>query len=380
MSRFAAPVVPYCPEPHPNASSLELAVIDGWRAVCRIGDFDTGQKVAYIPEGAVLPHDLVEEMGLANPPRLAGPDHDRVKAVNLRGVLSQGLVYGGNRISGLSIGDDAVGVLGLTKWSPEIPEHMLGTLVPGPKVTYGIDDIQSWPDRLRANEFCVLTEKLHGVFCCLGMSTGDPSAEPEAVVSSRGHLSQGRRFDLSASENAENLYVQTWHRHAATVRRVFDALRQEMYDRQGRASKTTGWPMDITSDSPFTVLLFGEVCGRKVQDLDYGLKEPQFRLFDIYTSSYGYEDWSMVDVVAKKFDLETVPVLHVGRWDAGLLDVHTEGQSTIAAHPREGIVIRPAVERHDSGSKHESGRGPGRVIFRSLSAKHLLRDGGTEYT
>lgn len=378
MSMFTAPVVPYQAEPHPNANALELAVIDGWRVACRIGDFTAGQKVAYIPEGAVLLQVLVEEMGLADPPRLAGPQHNRVKAVRLRGVLSQGLVYGGERIAELSVGDDAVDALGIVKWVPEIPEHLKGTMVPGPKVTYEIDNIKAWPDRMREGENCLVTEKLHGIFCCLGLSADVWAGEPEAAVSSRGHLSQGRRFDLSASENDGNPYIQMWHHHADAVRCVFDAMRRRL-PRRHPSSTDPGRPANVDADAPLEVFLFGEICGREVQDLDYGFRESQFRLFDIRTSVDGYEDWGIVQAVAEEFGLETVPVLHVGPWSEGLLSAHTDGQSSIASHHREGVVVRPWLERDDSGVDHESGRGPGRVIFKSLSERHLLRKGGTEH-
>ena len=378
MSTFTAPVVAYQAEPHPNANALEMAVVAGWRAACRSGDFTAGQKVAYIPEGAVLPQELVEELGLADPPRLAGPRHDRVKAVRLRGALSQGLIYGGERIAELSVGDDAVDALGLVKWAPEIPEHLKGTMVTGPKVTYAIDDMKAWPDRMREGEHCLVTEKLHGVFCCLGLSADVWDGEPEAVVSSRGHLSRGRRFDLSAPENDGNPYIQMWHRYADTVRCVFDAVRRRLPERHP-SSTDPGRPANVDADAPLEVFLFGELYGSEVQDLDYDLSDPQFRLFDVRTSVDGYEDWGIVQAVAEEFGLETVPVLYVGPWSEGLLSAHTDGQSSIAAHHREGVVVRPWTERCDSGVDHESGRGPRRVIFKSLSEMHLLRKGGTEH-
>ena len=136
VSTFSVPVVVYAAETHPNADALEMAVVGGWRAACRIGQFEPGQTVAYIPEGSLLPWDLVVELGLDDPPRLAGPDHNRVKAIRLRGVLSQGIVYGGERIAGLSAGDDAAEVLGVVKWVPPVPVHMSGLMVPGPKIGY----------------------------------------------------------------------------------------------------------------------------------------------------------------------------------------------------------------------------------------------------
>lgn len=358
MSAFRAPVLAYGAESHPNADRLELAVVDGWRVVCRIGDFAAGDKVAHIPEGSLLPWDLVAELGLADPPRLAGPKKNRVKAIRLRGMLSQGLIYAGDRIAHLEVGDDASEALGLTKWVPPVPVHMAGKMVPGPKIGFDIDDIKAWPDRLRPGETVVVTEKLHGTFCCLGLRRTDPGAEPEGVVSSKGHLSNGLRFDLDSPDNIDNLYVKAWRRHEEGIREAFDAR--------------------CGTDGPFEMYLLGEICGPRVQDMSYGLTEPSLYLFDVRQSD-GYQDWETVQTVAETAGINTVPELWRGPWSPELLDDHTDGQSQLAGHHREGVVARPAASRYDTGLEHPSGRGPGRVIFKSVSARHLLRKGGTEY-
>ena len=356
MSTFSVPVVVYSAEPHPNADALEMAVVGGWRAACRIGQFEPGQTVAYIPEGSLLPWDLVVELGLDDPPRLAGPDHNRVKAIRLRGVLSQGIVYGGERIAGLSAGDDAAEVLGVVKWVPPVPVHMSGLMVPGPKIGYDIDDIKSWPDRMVEGEEAVVTEKLHGSFCCLGMRRESPGAEPEPVVSSKGQLGQGLRFDVGAEANADNLYVRVWRDHAGAVRREFGRL----------------------GDDALAMYLFGEVCGPKVQDLAYGLQQPRFHAFDLRLDN-GYASWDDVRFAAERVGAPTVPELWRGLWSHRLLSAYTDGSSALAEHHREGIVVRPVATRYDTGIDHPSGRGPGRMILKSVSERHLLRKGGTEY-
>ena len=275
MSSLAVPVVEYAAEVHPNADALELAVVGGWRAACRIGQFAPGQKVAYIPEGSLLPWDLVVELNLHDPPRLAGPDRNRVKAIRLRGVLSQGIVYGGERIAGLSVGDDAAEALGVVKWVPPVPVHMSGLMVPGPKIGYDIDDIKSWPDRIVEGEEVVVTEKLHGSFCCLGLRRESPGAEPEPVVSSKGQLGQGLRFDVGAEANTDNLYVRAWREHAEAIGAEFDRLGEQAE----------------------AMYFFGEVCGPKVQDLVYGLSVPRFHVFDLRLDG-GYAPWDEVTAAA----------------------------------------------------------------------------------
>ena len=360
MSTFRAPVVPYQSEPHPNADALEMAVIDGWRAACRLGAFEQGQKVAYIPEGALLPWDLVEELGLADPPRLSGKGHNRVKVVRLRGEISQGLVYAGPRIDHLEIGDDAVEALNLEKWEPEIPVHMAGLMMAGgPQINFDIDNIKSWPDRFNPQELVVVTEKMHGTFCCLGLTRKQAGTEPEPVVSSKGNLAQGRRFDVHAEDNQKNLYVKAWNQNQDGIRKAFDHLTKDI-------------------DGPVSVYLFGEIVGPKVQDLNYGQKQPSFYLFDVRTDE-GYCDWPTVVDMAELAGVSTVPQLHIGPWSDDILPTYTDGQSTIAEHVREGVVVKPLVTRYDTGLHHDTGRGPGRVVFKSVSAGYLLRKGGTEY-
>lgn len=79
-------------------------------------------------------------------------------------MLSQDIVYGGERIADLSVGDDAAEALGMVKWVPPVPVHMSGLMVPGLKIGYDIDDVGSWPDRTVDGEDVVITEKLHGSF------------------------------------------------------------------------------------------------------------------------------------------------------------------------------------------------------------------------
>ena len=69
---------------------LELAQIGEYRAVVPRGQYSTGDWAIYIPEQAIVPDELLAELGLTR--RLAGQRKNRVKATRFRGELSQGLV------------------------------------------------------------------------------------------------------------------------------------------------------------------------------------------------------------------------------------------------------------------------------------------------
>jgi hypothetical protein len=91
MATFETKVVRLVIEPHKDADTLEIALIGGYRAVVPKGQFKTGDLAAYIQEASIVPDEIIEEMGLTG--RLAGSKHNRVKALRLRGIFSQGLVY-----------------------------------------------------------------------------------------------------------------------------------------------------------------------------------------------------------------------------------------------------------------------------------------------
>src|SRR5690606_6819973 len=115
---------------HPNADALELAQVGLYRAVVAKGVYRTGDVAVYIPEQAVLPAELIEELGLTG--RLAGGNRDRVKAVRLRGELSQGIVCRPRALADVDLeqaakdGTDFAERLGITKWVPPVPPTMSG--------------------------------------------------------------------------------------------------------------------------------------------------------------------------------------------------------------------------------------------------------------
>ena len=91
MSTFAVKIYPLTISAHPNADLLELAQVGDYLSVVAKGQFKTGDLGAYIPEGAIVPQAVLVKLNLVD--KLAGTEKNRVKAVKLRGILSQGIVY-----------------------------------------------------------------------------------------------------------------------------------------------------------------------------------------------------------------------------------------------------------------------------------------------
>lgn len=345
MADFMAKIHALRIEPHPNADRLELAAIGGYRSVVLKGQFKDGDLAAYIPEGAVCPDWVIADLGLEG--RLAGSKKNRVKAVRLRGVLSQGLVYplddGGIRGRPVAEGDVVTELLGLEKYAPPVPINMQGAVTPafGKTLKYDIEDVKRFPDVLAEGEPVHMTEKIHGTWCCLGWH---PGFGP--IVTSKGMAAKGLVMQIDAEENENNLYVMAWRAH-----------REKLLDLFSTESDAEPW------------YVLGEIHGPGVQDLHYGRSEPGLRIFDCYIGHPGRGSYvpaaKLYDGgLATLFDL--VPPIWEGPFSEEAMLGQTDGRSTLGDHVREGVVIKPLEER-----RHPE---LGRVILKSVSGDYLTRN------
>jgi RNA ligase (TIGR02306 family) len=342
---------------HDNADALELAQVGLYRAVVAKGQYRTGDWALYIPEGSLLPAELIEELGLTG--KLAGSAKNRVRAVRLRGELSQGIVCRPQAVDGVDLADasaesrDFAAELGVTKWVPPIPVHMTGEMVPAPDLIpwIEIEDVKRYPGIFEPGEPVVATEKVHGTACLFTLAD-----DGGTFVSSKGF--GGKR--LAIAHNPANLY---WRAIEAYDVPAAAARIGELYGTE-------------------RVGVFGEVFGAGVQDLAYGAngrgERPGYAVFDVAVEIDGTTRWLEPQELAEvltKIELPAVPRLYEGPYDEATLMALATGRETVSgtsAHLREGLVVRPVRERY-------SGISGGRAIAKFVSAGYLIRKGGTEY-
>ena len=362
MSSFNVQVRRLSLTPHPNADKLEIGQVDGYQFIVGKDQFKDGDLGVYIPEQAVVPDELISQMGLTG--RLSGPQANRVKAVKLRGVVSQGLFYrpAGDALPGhWDDGTDVAEELGIKKYEPEVPTYLRGEMAQRPGNTpkspriphpdqssaptavdtdvfgsYDLENIKHFPNALIQGQPVIMTEKLHGTCLCVGIIGG------EEVVSSKGVAAKG--FVLKPSET--NTY---WR--AARQFNLFDRLR-----------------IFLDAEHLDEVMLYGEILG--VQDLMYDLApgELTFRAFDLKTRD-GFMSYGPFLQTCRLYGIPTVPVLYHGPFSQAKLDEHTSGKSSLADHIREGVVVRPLIETYHPHI--------GRLVFKSVSPAYLTRKGDT---
>jgi len=388
-------------EDHPDADRLSIVTILGYRAItAKIPDpsvqegeatyvhrYRAGDLIIYVPEAAVVPHDLLKHYGYWNVEKdtgmLAGKQGDRVKIIRLRGVYSQGLVWplanvvetgiytggqptvvkpapGGIIMIGVAEGDDVADFFGITKYEPPVPAGMNGDAagIPEFALTYDFDSIQRWPDFFEKGEPVVVTEKLHGTFTRISYrrNVNDDrlfGPNKNIAVASKGLGAKGIVMIDTEANRVGNVYVR-----AAIENRLIEKIEQ-MADALGCDS------IDI----------FGETFGPGIQRFNYGLSKPEFRAFDLRIDRE-YADSQAIEFHFDQYDIAEVPLLYDGPFDMAIIeqlrDAPLEWQG--AKHVREGVVIKHAGNQ--SPIEHRGERM--RPILKAVSPAYLLKEDGTE--
>ena len=342
--------------PDPAVERIELAKVGEYRAVIPKGPYKTGDWAIYIPEQAIVPDDLLAELGLTG--KLAGQKKNRVKTTRFRGELSQGLVCSPR----VSVGVDLPAAnesnvdfsqrLGIVKWVPEAPTGLSGEIIPAPQMMswIEIENIKRYPNIFAAGEPVIASEKIHGSATCVTWV----NASTELFVSSKGFAAR----KLALVESEANLY---WR--AVRSFGIDDVLR------------AIGSANGIAR-----VALYGEVYGAGVQDLHYGETRkdtPGFAVFDIAIDEGNGHSWlsqGQLREVCVDFNLTLAPVLYEGEYDYNALAALAEGNSSLGggANLREGLVVRAVPERV-SDAVH------GRAIAKFVGDGYLTRAGGSEF-
>ena len=364
-------------EHHPNADRLSLIRILGFTCIsAKLDDgshrYNVGDLVVYVPEGAVVSEFLLKQgfwNEKTNQGILAGPEGNRVKALRLRGIYSQGILFpvkygqdhplsdelvgrvyayvtvqneakddAGNLIFADGVehievqeGDEVAEAFGITKYVPPIPPELEGEVcsIHGHTTRYDFESIQAVPDLFTVGEEVIVTEKIHGTNCQIGYVPGLNNDElfydGNVYVSAKGLAAQGIVFK-NVPENDGNTYVEA----------LRTLLANGLGDRLKAASKAR---------NNASIRVFGEVYGPGVQKgFNYGQPGHSFAVFDIQVNKdflpHNEFVWAADDL-----GVATVPVLYIGPFDLEKLVEFRDGNTTVAkSHIREGIVVKSKNE------------------------------------
>jgi RNA ligase (TIGR02306 family) len=347
---------------HPNADALEFVTVKGWPVIVQKAlGLRAGDRVVYFPPDTVMPPELADRLGIAKylaplPREIDGTRRPglRVRAARLRGQPSYGTID--HRVDpSWEVGRDVREHYGVSKFEPPVRPtdgDALPPLAAFHRYT-DVENIRNFPDVLRPGEEVVITEKLHGKNCRLGLVRVEGDGGPA--------------FEFAAGSS--------------------DVRRKEM-DARGRPSDfwrpLTGEMKALlqhVGGGERNVVVFGELIGSGVQDMAYGLADGSkgFRAFDIAVDG-AYLDFDEKAALLARFGVGPVPHLYRGPFSWEVVEEHTYGPTTLCPPEaagkfagREGCVVAPVRERYDAALG-----GSGRVVLKSISADYLARKGGTD--
>jgi RNA ligase (TIGR02306 family) len=337
---------------HPNADRLDLIQVLGyWTAVGR-DEFKVGDSAIYFPPDILIPETVAEELGVT--PYLKHSIYPgdlvktkcRVSAARLRGVPSHGFAIGPVVEGGFGI--DVTGRFQGVKYVPPVRTGAGGAETEWHNFWRytNIEPVQKHPHYIQPNEMVRITEKIHGTNCRLGLIR-NPQDEFEFVAGSH----RVRRSQFNGSDEI-TFYWKPMTEKMMTM-------------------------LTILCDEKHDVVVFGEIFGEGVQDMDYGRPLKDFRIFDICVDGR-YLDWQDVMQLAEHHGLKLVPLLYVGPYSPEMVEKHTYGPTNLAEEAqikskfkeREGCVITPMRERVT--------RNGARCIVKSVSADYRNRKGAKD--
>jgi RNA ligase (TIGR02306 family) len=427
-------------ERHPRADRLAIAHIKGWKTCIRFdpkikkAEFAVGDKCVFFPPDCILPPQLANDPNKVcknsecrnynkpvlkeavcpfcshatffkdgTPGRLGvmcycAPVKDvkgnviggRVKATRLRGEQSFGFIIACDDPT-WEIGKDVKDVYGVAKWEPPTAN---GDFLPSPALFHKYTDIEhfaNYPYVITDGTEIVLTEKIHGTNCRIGLIY-TPDEEGKAIWTHMCGSHENRCAEFSSKKIKRNwlgwfidsikygVKGQTPPKYEYGRRSVYWLpLDNDNIKLLLNHIKFMPWP-----EPKVSVIIFGEIYGCGIQDLQYGLQNGQkeFRVFDIAVNRK-YLDFDIKQSLLSEFNIPMVPVLYRGPYKARVIEEYVSGDTTLCDTTamegfkgREGVVITPTVEIISEQMMLTSTNG--RVIFKALNADYLDRNNPTD--
>ena len=324
---------------HPAADRLERIRIKNWWCIAPKGYYKIGDKVVYFPPDSIINEDLANRWGIAKYCQAVDGGF-RIRAARFRSVPSFGCVQDLDDPS-WTIGQDLCEHYGVLKYEP--PPKMLGGDSESPHPAFhiytDIENLGNFPSVFQEGEEVIVEEKIHGTNSRVGMIFDDG----EWRFMAGSHTTRKKPFD---SDQRESMYW--WPLNHCEG--VADLLR------------------DVCGQT-YNVVLFGEIFGRKIQDMQYGQSGLAFRAFDIAVDGQYLDNSERLELLSQ-YHVESCPELYWGPFSIQKMNELVDGPTLVCdvaqiKEPfkgREGIVIRPIQERYDVAL--------GRVILKYVSVDY----------
>lgn len=324
-------------EKHPDADSLDICHVGGWRCISKLGEYQEGDLVIYCSIDSWVPHSLAPFLSKGKKPRTYnGVEGEKIRTIKLRGQLSQGLLLSINLLdNNLCVGEDVTEILGIQKYEAPIPTQLQGTA------------------RGNFPQFIKKTDQERIQNCILDLEK-DPKLWSDCVIEEK---LEGSSVTVYYNEGNEGVCSRNINLKKTETNSFWKAANdQEILTRLAAYCKFLKRNLAIQ----------GELIGTGIQRNIYKLDKIKIHIFDIYDiNTRSFLNFEERMEILNEIGLDDV-VPCLGKIDCTnkTLDYFlelAEGKSIFNPNQeREGIVIKSIIDPNYS--------------FKVISNRYLLRN------
>lgn len=343
-----------------GADNIELAVVGGWNAIVKKGEYTVGEYVVVATTDAVIPQNISDAIGVTNYLRKG----QRVRTVKLRGVYSECLIIPFDILPPMQqqyargigyywdAGQDLMEILGITKYEPPVKTVTLVsggrkvryTQNPNFHVYYKFPNQKNTPNMFSEEDDVVITRKLHGTNARYGIVK-----KKHLTLWDRARLWIAKNIPLFTPPNTDWNWIEFEYVYGShNVEKGSDSqgfystdVWDEIAKKYDIRNKLWKHVKDTYHYLDKGFIIYGEIYGAGIQkNYDYGLNEIRFAGFDVEVDGQ-YESYMHEKIHFECLELPQVEALYTGPWSREEQDKHVvknfiEGTKV----PHEGIVVK----------------------------------------
>jgi RNA ligase (TIGR02306 family) len=330
-------------KPIEGADNIELAIVGGWNAITKKGEYAAGDLIVVATTDAVIPQKLSDDMEVTGYLRKG----QRVRTVKLRGVYSECLLIPVKHIPFMENyydGKDMMNVMDISKYEPPVKQVQLasGKKIryqdnPNFHVYYKFPNLKNVAGMFTEEDTVEITRKIHGTNARYGIVKKTKLTFWDKVKKFVGLADKwiGYEFvvgshNVEKGSDSQGFYdTNVWYEIAD---------KYEIKKRLWEYVKSTSMEPEIGDG----ITIYGEIYGAGIQkNYEYGLKDIQFAGFDVKENGEYLSPINAKLLIANILELKYVEILHFGNWSQEVQDKYVFNNFIPGTKvPEEGIVIK----------------------------------------
>jgi RNA ligase (TIGR02306 family) len=329
--------------PIEGADNIELAIVGGWNAITKKGEYKAGDLIVVATTDAVIPQDLSDDMEVTGYLRKG----QRVRTVKLRGVYSECLLIPLKHIPFMENyydGKDMMEKMGIFKYEPPVKQVQLasGKKIryqdnPNFHVYYKFPNLKNVAGMFTEEDTVEITRKIHGTNARYGIVKKTKLTFWDKVKKFFGLADKwiGYEFvvgshNVEKGSDSQGFYdTNVWYQIAD---------KYEIKKKLWEYVKSVAMEPEIGDG----ITIYGEIYGAGIQkNYEYGLKDIEFVGFDVKENGEYLSPINSKLMIKDILQLPYVEILHFGNWSQEVQDKYVFNNFIPGTKvPEEGIVIK----------------------------------------